>query len=115
MKKKMYYSYDTIIPSSGNIDELSILYPEELLHTLNFNGVPPHELNLKVGTPIMLWRNLNQSVGLYNGTRLIITQLTNKIIEKEIINSNNITEKVYIPRIEINIHESKWPLTLKRR
>ena len=61
MNKKTYYSYVTIIPSSGNIDELSILYPEEFLHTLNFNDVPPHELNLKIGTPIMLLRNLNQS------------------------------------------------------
>ena len=39
-EQKTYYSYDTIIPSSGNIDELNILYPEEFLHTLNFNGVP---------------------------------------------------------------------------
>ena len=63
----------------------------------------------------MLLRNLNQSVRLCNETRLIITQLTNKIIKGEIMNSNNITEKVCIPRIEINIHESKWPFTLKIR
>lgn len=112
---KTYYSYDTIMPSSENIDELNLLYPEEFLHSLNFNGMPPHELNLKIGIPIMLLRNLNQSIGLCNGTRLIITQLTNKIIEGQIINSNNINEKVYIPRIEMTVHESKWPFTLKRR
>ena len=82
--------------------------------TLNFNNVPLHELNLKVGIPIMLLRNLNQSIGLYNATRLIIAQLINKIVEGQIINFNNITEKVYIPRIDMNIHESKWPFTLKR-
>ena len=92
-----------------------MLYPQELLHSLNFNSVPPYELNLKVGIPVMLLRNLSQSLGLCNGTRLIITQLTNRIIEVQIINSNNITEKVYIPKIDINIHESKWPFTLKRR
>ena len=63
----------------------------------------------------MLLRNLNQSLGLCNGTRLIITQLTNKIIEGQIINSNTTNEKVYIPRIEMTVHESKWPFTLKRR
>ena len=52
---------------------------------------------------------------LCNGTRLIITQQTNRIIEGQVINSNNIIEKVYIPRIDMNIHESKWPFTLKRR
>ena len=65
-KQKTSYSYDIIIPSSGNIEELSILYPQEFLHTLNFNGVPPHELNLKIGIPIMLIGNLNQSIGLCN-------------------------------------------------
>ena len=112
---KSYYSYDTIVSSSENIDELNLLYPKEFLHSLNFNGIPPHELNLKIGIPIMLLRNLNQSIGLCNGTRLIITQLTDKIIEGQIINSNNIDEKVYIPRIEMTVHESKWPFTLKRR
>ena len=113
-QEKSYYSYDTIASSSENIDELNLLYPQDFLHTLNFNGIPPHELKLKLGTPIMLLRNLNQSIGLCNGTRLIITQLTNKIIEGQIINSINI-EKVYIPRIEMVVHESKWPFTLKRR
>ena len=63
----------------------------------------------------MLLRNLNQSMGFCNGTRLIITQLTNKIIEGQVINSNYITKKVYITRIDMNRHESKWPFTLKRR
>ena len=65
-----------------------------------------------IGTPIMLLRNLNQSIGLYNGTRLIITQLTNRIIDGQIINSNNKNKKVYIPRIEMIINETRWPITL---
>ena len=80
-EQRCYYNFDTIIPSSENIDKLHVLYPQEFLYTLNFNDVPPRELNLKVGTPIMLLRNLNQSIELCNGIRLIITQLTNKIIE----------------------------------
>ena len=103
------------MPSYGNIEELNLLYPEDFLNTLNFNGLPPHELNLKIGTPIMLLRNLNQSLGLCNGTRLLITQLTNRIIEGRIINSDNTNEIVYIPRIEMTVHESRWPFILKRR
>ena len=112
---KTYYSYDSILSSTDNIDDLNLLYPSEFLNTLNFKGMPPHELHLKIGTPIMLLRNLNQATGLCNGTRIIITQLTDKIIEGRIINSDNYNEKVYIPRIEMTSHEPKWPFTFKRR
>ncbi|KAL0319969.1 UNVERIFIED_CONTAM: hypothetical protein Sradi_5258400 [Sesamum radiatum] len=65
---KQYLSADTICPSSADIDEQSILYPVEFLNTLKFFGIPDHKLDLKVGVPIILLRNLNQSVGLCNGT-----------------------------------------------
>ncbi len=51
------------------------LYPVEFLNTLQFSGIANHKLELKVGVPILLLRNLNQSIGLCNGTRLIIKRL----------------------------------------
>jgi len=51
------------------------LYPVEFLNTLQFGGIANHKLELKVGVPILLLRNLNQSIGLCNGTRLIIKRL----------------------------------------
>ncbi|KAJ9183289.1 hypothetical protein P3X46_007166, partial [Hevea brasiliensis] len=106
---------DFLCLTSGNLEKLSILYPTEFLNTLNFNGLSPHELKLKVGSPIMLLRNINQAVGLCNGTRLIITQLTNKIIKEKNITSSHEGEKVYIPRIEMSAQESRWPFVMKRR
>ncbi len=41
--------------------------------------MPPHELNLQVGGPIMLLRNMTG--GLANGTRLIVTKLMDNVIE----------------------------------
>jgi len=43
------------------------LYPVEFLDTLRFSGIANHELEFKVGVPILLLRNLNQSIGLCNG------------------------------------------------
>ena len=60
-ESKSYYSCDSICSSSGNLEELNLLYPLEFLNNLNFNGLPPHELTLKIGAPIMLLRNLNQA------------------------------------------------------
>ncbi|KAF7802250.1 helicase-like protein [Senna tora] len=39
-------------------------------------GLPPHQLSLKVGTSIMLMRNIDQSLGLCNGTSLFSLNLT---------------------------------------
>lgn len=47
----------------------------KILHSLDFLGIPLHELRLKVGIPVMLLRIVDQSAGLCNGINLIITQL----------------------------------------
>jgi ATP-dependent DNA helicase PIF1 len=51
------------------------LYPVEFLNTLQFSDIANHKLELKVGVPILLLCNLNQSIGLFNGTRLIIKEI----------------------------------------
>jgi ATP-dependent DNA helicase PIF1 len=52
---------------------------------LNANNFPHHELIIKKGVPVMLLRNINQSEGLCNGTRLIITALGDMVIEGQLI------------------------------
>ncbi|XP_020082725.1 uncharacterized protein LOC109706350, partial [Ananas comosus] len=68
-EEKIYMSSDSICKSSINNDDNDVLYPVDFLNSLKFNGVPNHELKLKIGSPIMLLRNINQSAGLCNGTR----------------------------------------------
>jgi hypothetical protein len=51
------------------------LYLVEFMNTLQFNGIANHKLELKVSVLILLLRNLNQSIGLCNGTRLIVKRL----------------------------------------
>uniref|UniRef100_A0A3Q7IWC8 EF-hand domain-containing protein n=1 Tax=Solanum lycopersicum TaxID=4081 RepID=A0A3Q7IWC8_SOLLC len=63
----------------------------------------------------MLLRNLNQSEGLCNGTRLIVTHLGNWSISANIICGKNIGSKVTIPRIIMSPNDSKWPFKLNRR
>jgi hypothetical protein len=92
-----YRSCDSVYDASiVSIDEM---YPTEFLNTLKFLGIPDHELRLKVGLPVMLLRNINQSASLCNETRMKITQQGNKYIEAQIIIGTHVGEKVCIPRI----------------
>ncbi|KAB2620844.1 hypothetical protein D8674_041288 [Pyrus ussuriensis x Pyrus communis] len=114
-EQHVYLSYDSLCSSNGNIENLEASYPVEFLNKLEFNGLPTHNLTLKIGMPIMLLRNLNQSLGLCNGTRLVITQLLDRIIQAKILTGNNTGYKVFIPRITLTATESKWPFVFKRR
>ncbi len=91
------------------------LYPVEFLDTLRFSGIANHELELKVGVPILLLRNFNQSIGLCNGTRLIIKRLGQRVIEAKIITGNNVGKCVFIPRIIMSPSETDWPFVLRLR
>ncbi|KAL3636382.1 hypothetical protein CASFOL_020929 [Castilleja foliolosa] len=112
---KIYTSNDVITPHSENRRDLEASYPPECLSQMNFPGIPPHQLTLKVNTPVMLIRNINQSLGLCNGTRLIITQMLPRVIEAQIITGTSKGTRVYIPRIKF-VHDNKeLPFVFTRR
>ncbi|KAI3936611.1 hypothetical protein MKW92_018391 [Papaver armeniacum] len=74
-----------------------------------------HKLTLKPGVPIMLLRNLSNADGLCNGTRLIVTQLGEKVIEATILTGPSTGNTVFIPRIVMTTPESSLPFILHRR
>jgi ATP-dependent DNA helicase PIF1 len=90
------------------------LYLVEFLNTLQFGGIVNHKLELKVAVPILLLRNLNQSIGLCNGTRLIVKRLGQCVIEAEIITWNNVGKRVFIPCIIMSPSGTDWPFVLHR-
>lgn len=69
-----YLSIDRADEFPGSDAELDLAFPPEYLNSLALAGVPNHELKLKVGVVVMLIRNLNQTLGLCNGTRMIVTK-----------------------------------------
>ncbi len=88
------------------------LYPVEFLNTLQFSGIANHKLELKVGVPILLLRNLNQLIGLCNDTRLIVKRLGQHVIETEIITGNNVSKHMFIPCIIMSPFGTDWPFVL---
>lgn len=113
-EEKEYLSCDTIAKSSEHIPDLDLLYPTEFPNSINVNNFPNHRLVLKKGVIIMLLRNLNQSMGLCNGTRLLINVLGEWVLQLTILTGSKIGEIVFVPRISLNTTNSKWPFTLQR-
>ena len=107
-----YNSADSI--ASG--DAYQNLYPIEFLNNQNPTGLPPHQLKLKVNTPVMLWRNLNPSQGLLNGTRLLIKTLVRRVIQAKKMTGTHAGHIVFIPRIALKTtKDCHLPFTLTRR
>ncbi|GKB91263.1 DNA helicase [Tanacetum coccineum] len=111
----IYKSSDEAIPVGNDGGEVELLYPREYLNTLQLSGFPPHELELKVGAPIMLLRNVNLHGSLCNGTRMIIKKLWSKLIEAQVITGNRVREKVYIPRIILTTKEPNMFFIFRRK
>jgi len=110
-----YPSADSIsLPENSTIDQPE-LYSSEFLRSLKIPELPPGELKLKLGVPIIFLRNLNPSEGLCNRTRLICHGFQSKVIDAEIITGSHIGKRVFIPRITLTTSENKLPFTLNRR
>ncbi|XP_028805231.1 uncharacterized protein LOC114760132 [Neltuma alba] len=110
-----FYSCDSICKSSQDGDCIEDMYTTEFLNTINCSGMPMHKLTLKIGTPIMLLRNIDQASGLCNGTRLRVTQLGKSIIEAVTLNGSMPNQKVLIHRMDMNPSDSRLPFRMRRR
>jgi len=97
-----------------NVDVYDGITPE-FLNSLRTSGLPNHSITLKVGTPIMLLRNLDQSEGLCNGSRLIVTRLAKHVISAKIITEKNKGTEVYIPCMSMSPSQSPWSFKMIRR
>ncbi|XP_074361406.1 ATP-dependent DNA helicase PIF1-like [Apium graveolens] len=110
-----YYSVDRAEDFGGTASELSFAFPPEYLNSINIPGLPPHELKLKQGVAFMLMRNLNQTLGLCNGTMMMITRCLKQCVECEVICGAFVGTKHFIPRMELCPTEMKLPFNLIRK
>ncbi|XP_031099739.1 uncharacterized protein LOC116003940 [Ipomoea triloba] len=94
---------------------LADMHTPEFLNGLKASGIPNHTLTLKVGSPVMLLRNIDHSLGLCNGTRLVITRLSDHVVEAKIAAGNNAGEIVLIPRMSMTPTDIRLPFKFQRR
>ncbi|CAN7127342.1 unnamed protein product, partial [Brassica rapa subsp. narinosa] len=83
--EKEFLSSDSVAFESTPEEDWTNNYTQEYLNSLEFPGLPPHKLCLKVGAPVMMLRNLSQKNGLCNGTRMMISRLGHRVLEAELL------------------------------
>ncbi|KAL5123487.1 hypothetical protein HKD37_02G004065 [Glycine soja] len=100
-----YMFLDTPYFVNENNDTPDIVHTAKFFNTITASGLPNLVLKLKVGVLVMLLRNQDQSFGLRNGTRMIVTKLDKYVIEA----------KVYIPRLSLTPLDVRIPFKFQRR
>ncbi|XP_019196361.1 PREDICTED: uncharacterized protein LOC109190351 [Ipomoea nil] len=112
---KTYFSCYSVCKSDSNIDMLADLHTPEFLNGLRCSGVPNHVLTLKVGSPVMLLRNIDHTLGLCNGTRLIVTRLADHVLEGKIMCGTNVGTRVLIPRMSLTPSDPRLSFKFQRK
>ena len=72
-EERVFMSADSVKDNG----EGELLYPVEHLNSINCSRLPLSKLKLKVGCPVMIFRNLNPGEGVCNRTRAIVTRMSN--------------------------------------
>jgi ATP-dependent DNA helicase PIF1 len=114
-EEKEYLSSNSVDRSDANDPGIFEVMTPEFLSSLRTSGLPNHRLHLKVGTPIMLMRNLDQSEGLCNGTRMMVTRLEQHVLQAKTMSGKDEGKIMYIPRMTCSPSQSPWPFKLSRR
>ncbi|XP_057718561.1 uncharacterized protein LOC130933071 [Arachis stenosperma] len=100
-QERVYLSSDSVCVEEGNMEfELDAFSPE-ILNGINCSGLPPHKLVLKVGAPVMLLWNIDQTNGLCNGTRMQVRRIGNHVIECKTLTGNKAGSIVLILRLNL--------------
>ncbi|XP_012834082.1 PREDICTED: ATP-dependent DNA helicase PIF1-like [Erythranthe guttata] len=112
---KVYLSSDSMCRDEHTTEDNAEIYSTEFLNTIRCSGVPSHALRIKVGTPVMLIRNIDQARGLCNGTRLQIIRTGIHVLSCKILSGKNIGDMVFIPRMTLIPSNSGLPIKFQRR
>jgi ATP-dependent DNA helicase PIF1 len=109
-KATMFYSFDSVDNDECNN------YPQDFLNSITPNGLPSHELRIKINCPLILLCNLDPHSGFCNGTRLVVRAVDKHILDAEIVSGTHARDRVFIPRIPLSSSKDlSLPFKFKRK
>ncbi|CEI93243.1 hypothetical protein RMCBS344292_07482 [Rhizopus microsporus] len=110
-EKAVFLSTDTA--DINNADGLHTI-PAEYLQSLDPSGLPPLQLELKVGAAAMLLRNIDPARGLCNGTRLIVVHIGQYLLRARLAHKPDAPIEA-ISRFTLSSQEGDMPFMLTKR
>jgi len=90
-------------------------FPAEYLQSIDLPSIPPAILQVKVGTPIILLRNISSKQELCNGTRLRIVALGRNCIKGAILGGDWDGHIRLLPSIKLTSNEEDLLFILTRK
>jgi PIF1-like helicase len=82
---------------------------DEIMHCQTPDGLPPFELRLRPGIPVMLLRNLNYSKGLANGSRMVLTRVHPRLLKGRLLRGEFHGQFCLIPRVKLDTDADYFP------
>ncbi|XP_015942771.1 uncharacterized protein LOC107468041 [Arachis duranensis] len=109
-QERVYLSFDSVCAKEGNMKFELDAFSIEILNRINCSGLSPHKLVVKVGAPVMLLRNIDQTNGLCNGSRMQVIRMENHVIECKTLTGNKVGSIVLIPRLNLIPNNETLPI-----
>ena len=78
-----YFSSDSVEGTDSDH-----LWPVDFLNAQTPNGMPPHKLTVARGAVVMLLRNLDTTMGLCNGVRLLVVHALPRVLDCMVISGS---------------------------
>ncbi|KAL6558125.1 hypothetical protein OROMI_018475 [Orobanche minor] len=91
-----YLSSNSICKTERDMTDKEDVFSPEFLNTIKCSGLLNHVIMLKVGCLVMLLMNIDQTRGLCNGTRIVVTKLGKQVIEASPISGKEKGQNVLI-------------------
>jgi ATP-dependent exoDNAse (exonuclease V) alpha subunit len=111
----VFHSADSVLNNNPDSAQGELMYPVEYLNSINCSGLPLAKLKIKIGCPVMVLRNINAGEGLCNGSRGIVTQVGQHVIQIRLITGDHAGSVIFVPRLNLCPSDTQVPFEFERR
>ncbi|KAH7713337.1 hypothetical protein AAVH_19340 [Aphelenchoides avenae] len=108
---RYYHSIDAVAEDTAN---QGIDVPADVLNKVDVSGLPPHELALKVGSVVIMIRNLDVRNGMVNGQRFLVTKMSENCVRVTFLAGSRVGQTAFVHRVKLYSDDQDYPVKFSR-